>query len=481
MCVSFAPFTSIFSTASPLTLIVHRKLDEYIEMEKILTLGIRQEYPDYLKEKLRISNVILIIVSLVAILYGGAIAIKMPEMRFIPVVSVIGIGIAIGAALLGLHQVYRLLICGLPVVIVYFYHIGVVPEGNPALPSSVTMILAFSVLPFVTFDFREKLPLSFSVLLGFLGLISFKWTNGWVETGIDDEPIRRGNIQEVGLTISFIVLATSVFFLNHFNYRTEKKRVRLMQEAEERNLELLEKGKELEVQMQKLEVSQQEEKQRNWAAEGFSHFGTILRQHDDLTKLYDTLVASLVKYVKANQGALYVVEEEDKKIALELKACYAYNRKKYGENSIEPGQGLIGQCYLERDTIYLTEIPQGYTNITSGLGDATPNSILIVPLIANEKVEGVIEFASFKAFDKHEMAFVKKLGEEIAATLSVGRINALTRELLAKAQEQTEEMRAQEEEMRQNMEELAATQEEMQRKEQEYLRRIEELEASQKV
>lgn len=451
-------------------------------MEKLLRLGMQDEYPAYLKEKLRVSNVLFVIVSLVAVLYGGSIGLRIPELRFIPLTSVIAILMAFGAATLGWHRLYRLLLCSMPVLIVFCYHIGVVPEGKTAIPSSVAMILAFSVLPFIVFDVREKGPLAFSVFIGFSSLLSFRWTNGWLETGVDDLPIRLGYMQEIGLTISFVALAAAVFFLNHFTYRAELKRIQLIEEAEKRNQELHMKGQELEVQMKKLEVSQQEERQRNWAAEGFSQFGAILRQHDDLSSLYDNLMASLVKYIKANQGALYVAEEgESKKAVLELKACYAYNRKKYKENKIEAGQGLVGQCYLERDIIYLTEIPQGYTYITSGLGDATPASLLVVPLITNEKVEGIIEFASFKPFAAHEIAFVKKLGEEIAATLSVGRINALTRELLSKAQEQTEEMRAQEEEMRQNMEELAATQEEMQRKEQEYVRRIEELEAVQKA
>lgn len=447
-------------------------------MDKIVSLGIKEEYPEYLKEKLRVSNVLFIIVSLIAVGYGSVIGIRTPEMQFIPIVAVLGVFVTLGANLLGLHNLYRILLCGLPVIIGSLYHIGVVPEGEPALASSVAMILAFSIFPFIVFDLREKLVLLFSVALNFVMLVSFRWISGWLETGVDYALIRSGYMQEAGMAASFLTLAASVFFLNRFVYQADLKRNKLVEEAEQRNAELLRKGEELETQMQKLEVAQQEEKQRNWAAEGFSQFGTILRQHDDLQKLYDELVASLVKYMKTNQGALYVVEEEEKKVVLEQKACYAYSRKKYKEKKLMPGQGLVGQCYLERDIVHMTEIPQGYTYITSGLGDATPSSLLIVPLIANEKVEGVIEFASFKPFQSHEIAFVKKLGEEIAATLSVGRINALTRELLAKAQEQAEEMGAQEEEMRQNMEELAATQEEMQRKEQEYLKRIEELEAN---
>lgn len=445
-------------------------------MEKIIRLGIKEEYPGYLKEKLRVSNVLFIIVSLIAVGYGSVIGIRTPEMRFIPIVAVFAVFAMLGANVVGLHRLYRVLLCSLPVVVVSLYQIGVVPEGEPALASSVAMILAFSVFPFIVFNLREKWVLLFSVVINLVVLVSFRWTSGWLETDVDYELVRSGYMQEAGMTVSFLTLAASVFFLNRFMYQAELKRNKLVEEAAQQNAELLRKGEELEAQMQKLEVTQQEEKQRNWAAEGFSQFGTILRQHDNLQKLYDELVASLVKYMKTNQGALYVVEEEEKKPVLEMKACYAYSRKKYREKSLAPGQGLVGQCYLERDIIHLTEIPQGYTYITSGLGDATPSSLLIVPLIASEKVEGVIEFASFKPFQSHEIAFVKKLGEEIAATLSVGRINALTRELLAKAQEQAEQMGAQEEEMRQNMEELAATQEEMQRKEQEYLRRIEELE-----
>ena len=451
-------------------------------MNKILKLGIQEEYPQYLKNKLRVSNVIFLIISIISVGYGAMVGIRMPEMQFVPIISLLGILAALGANLLGFHAVYRFLLCSLPIVVVFSYHIGVVPEGKAALPSSVAMTLAYTVLPFVIFDVRERLALSLSVLFSFITLLSFRWANSWIETSIDDELLRTGFSQEVALAVSFVILNTSVFFLNYFMYRTELKRVKLIEEAEQKNLELQQKGLELEEQMQKLERSKQEEQQRTWAAQGFTKFGIILRKHDDLQQLYDELISNLVKYINANQGALYVVEEkENKEVELELKACYAYNRKKFRENTIAPGQGLVGQCYLERDIVYLTEVPKGYTHITSGLGEATPSCILIVPLIANEKVEGVVEFAAFQPLPEHVLNFVKKLGEEIAATLSVGRINALTRQLLIQAQEQAEEMRAQEEEMRQNMEELSATQEEMQRKEKEYLRRIEELETGQEI
>jgi GAF domain-containing protein len=130
---------------------------------------------------------------------------------------------------------------------------------------------------------------------------------------------------------------------------------------------------------------------------------------------------------------------------------------------------------LEKATTYLTEIPHDYFRIVSGLGEIDPQSILIAPLLSDNKVYGLVELASLKKFELHEIAFVEKLGESFASTLASVKTNEHNKKLLQDFQEQTESLRSQEEEMRQNMEELTATQEEMGRKEQDYLHQIEEL------
>lgn len=226
-----------------------------------------------------------------------------------------------------------------------------------------------------------------------------------------------------------------------------------------------------------LKKASEEDRKRNWVTEGLARFVDILRSnHGDNKQLADNIVSHLIKYLNANQGALFVLNDDDAKdMYLEQIACYAYDRKKYIGRRIDLGEGLVGQAYLEKETIYITEVPKNYVHITSGLGDATPKAVLITPLKINEEVLGILEIASFQRFEKYMIDFVEKLGESIASTLATSKINERTTKLLEQTQMQAEAMRAQEEEMRQNMEELQATQEEMARKESGYIQQIEEL------
>lgn len=226
-------------------------------------------------------------------------------------------------------------------------------------------------------------------------------------------------------------------------------------------------------EMQQMEIT---EEQRNWATEGLARFVDILRSTDsNVQTLSSTIISSLIDYTKSNQGAIYLINEEDKDDKfLELVALYAFDTQKFEEKKIRLGEGLVGQTFLEQKTTYILEIPHEYITIVSGLGGANPKAILLVPLMVNEEIYGVIELASFNEYKTHEIEFVEKLAESIASTIASVKNNELTRHLLEESQELTEQMQAQEEEMRQNMEELTATQEEMNRKARETEKLLEE-------
>ena len=209
----------------------------------------------------------------------------------------------------------------------------------------------------------------------------------------------------------------------------------------------------------------EEDQKRNWATEALASFVEVLRSQKNVKDLSNDIIINLVKTLKANQGTIFVIMKgEAGEEFLDMQACYAHKRTKYLTQRIAPGEGLIGQVFLERRTMYLKKVPDNFVRITSGLGDENPRSILIVPLKMEEEVVGVVELASFKEFDAHEIAFVEKMGESIAHTIQSFRTAENTKKLLEESQVQAQYMRSQEEELRQNQEELQATQEEISRK-----------------
>jgi len=214
-----------------------------------------------------------------------------------------------------------------------------------------------------------------------------------------------------------------------------------------------------------------EDQQRNWVAEGLAKFSEILRKDTDkLEELSYNLISGLVKYIGANQGALLIIEDEDEADKhLQMTACYAYERRKFADKRVEWGEGITGAAILEQETVYMTDVPETYVHITSGLGEATPSCLLVVPLKFNEEVHGVIELGAFHNLENYIVEFVEKVAESVGSTISNVKINTRTTKLLNESQEQAETLAAQEEQMRQNMEELQATQEEAARQSERFI------------
>ena len=215
----------------------------------------------------------------------------------------------------------------------------------------------------------------------------------------------------------------------------------------------------------------EEDEQRNWTAGGLAKFGEILRNNNnDINQLAFEVISQLSEYIGAVQGGFFILNDEIQDDAhFDLIAHFAYGRKKFSQKRVELSEGLVGRAAYEKNTIYLDEVPEEYIEVTSGLGEAKPRVLLIVPLKVNDEIHGVLELSSFHPFAEYVINFVEKVAESIATTISTVKINMRTTKLLADSQEQADRLSQQEEEMRQNMEELQATQEEATKQAEEFI------------
>ncbi len=203
-----------------------------------------------------------------------------------------------------------------------------------------------------------------------------------------------------------------------------------------------------------------EDERRNWANEGAAKFADLLRANNhSIPNLTKVVLSELIKYVEANQGCFFVIDQQSQEPQMELMATFAWNRQRVRNKTVQWGEGLIGQAWAEKDTLFITEIPQNYIEIGSGLGDANPKNIVAVPLIFNDEVYGVIELASFSVLPTYRVEFLKRVAANIASTLAATFVAERTQRLLQESQRISEQLRVQEEEMRQNLEELLSTQE----------------------
>ncbi|MCS6821268.1 MAG: PAS domain S-box protein [Microscillaceae bacterium] len=226
-----------------------------------------------------------------------------------------------------------------------------------------------------------------------------------------------------------------------------------------------------------IQMAAKRDDERNWIVTGLAEIGDILPSITNIQELGDLVCQYVTKKIGAVQGAFYVVNDEDENnLIIEMNASFAYNKKKYLQARFRFGEGLVGQAAIEKDTILRTEIPDDYMTITSGLlGDKKPKCILITPLITNEKVYGVLEFAGFERFGQREVQFVQEISEIIARTLFNIKVNENTRRLLEASQQMSRDLQMQQEVLRQNAEVMEATQEELRRANQKLEEQIEEV------
>jgi PAS domain-containing protein len=214
------------------------------------------------------------------------------------------------------------------------------------------------------------------------------------------------------------------------------------------------------IDMQKnLQHAREEEENRkveneklSWSQNGLAQLGEYLRMSNiDISEFAFNVISFLVKYVGALQGGIFISEEQDNTKYLSLKAAYAFDRKKQLEGRVEFGESLVGRCAIEGKTIFLTDIPDGYLYITSGLGENKPRCLLLVPLVFEDEVHGVIEIASIKMIEEYQITFFNSVAERIASSISNIKKNINTAELLEKFRTQSDELAFRESEIQKSL------------------------------
>lgn len=169
---------------------------------------------------------------------------------------------------------------------------------------------------------------------------------------------------------------------------------------------------------------QEENKRRQWAAEGLAVLGDIIRMGSGrTTEMMTDVLKKLTEYVNAVMAGLFVLNDSDRNnVFLEQKASVAYQKAKFIQKSVYPGDGLVGTCYLEKEKIFLTKLPDKYIEIHTGLGETNPKNLLLIPLIMDKEVLGVLEIASMEVFKEYEVDFIERLAQSLAIAIASYRI-----------------------------------------------------------
>jgi len=204
-----------------------------------------------------------------------------------------------------------------------------------------------------------------------------------------------------------------------------------------------------------LKDTTQKNKEQDWLKTNLARFSSMLQGQRDMTTVANMILSELAPLVDAQQGLFYVNQTNaDGVRVMKLLGGYAYTARKNLANEFRPGEGLIGQCMLGKRRILLTNAPPDYVVISSGLGEAAPLNVVVLPALFEEEVKAVIELASFNHFSETHIAFLDQLTESIGIVINTIEANTRTERLLIQSQQLAAELLSQQEELKKTNERL---------------------------
>ncbi|MGD0816183.1 MAG: HAMP domain-containing protein [Verrucomicrobiota bacterium] len=195
--------------------------------------------------------------------------------------------------------------------------------------------------------------------------------------------------------------------------------------------------------------------EQDWLKTNLAKFSRMLQGQKDLLTVGRLILSELAPVVSAQQGVFYTMDSgKDNDPYLKLLASYAHRERKHGDNRFKLGEGLVGQCALEKEKILLSKVPPDYITIGSGLGEASPLNVLVLPVVFEGQVKAVIELASFDRFSPAHQAFLDQLTESIGIVLNTIEANTRTEDLLKQSQSLAKELQSQQQELQQTNQQL---------------------------
>jgi HAMP domain-containing protein/signal transduction histidine kinase/CheY-like chemotaxis protein len=206
-----------------------------------------------------------------------------------------------------------------------------------------------------------------------------------------------------------------------------------------------------------LKETTQKNQEQDWLKTNLAKFSSMMQGQKNLEAVSRMIMSELTPLVSAHQGAFFLMDSDEGAPILKLTNTYAYRERKGVANRFHIGESLVGQCALEKKSILVTHAPHDYIHISSGLGEAPPLNIIVLPILFEGEVKAVIELASFNTFSAIHQIFLDQLTESIGVVLNMIMANMRTEELLQQSQSLTQELQNQSKELTHQQDTLKST------------------------
>lgn len=318
------------------------------------------------------------------------------------------------------------------------------------------LYLTFYVLFKASIKRREGAFLTF---IGFVILYSTAINDVLSNMGVID----TAYVAPYGLVTYMIIQS---FILNRRSAKAlqenEKLGVALKNEKDNLQAKIQERTEELFTQNRELIKLRRKEERRNWYNEGYALLSDILNKEKENSKqLSEKILSALLIHMEAQIGLIYLLQHKDGQEILQLTASYGADMDGLNKKEILPGESLVGTCFNNNKTTVLSEIPDNFIKIGSGMGEAKPYSLALIPLKLNDKATGVIEIGSFKKIQDYEIELIERISSNLASTINNLRVNEKSAKILTKFTDLEIDLKQKEIEIRKQQEEIIILKEKM--------------------